>query len=96
MEGRCESDRGRDEVYPAAFGDEEEIGLKLDMMMMIASNIGASGERRPQYSCIFIISKTPANWLYRLRVDDAITPTSSNINPSDVTGASFIEILESL
>ena len=24
MEGRCESDRGGDEVYPAAFGDEEK------------------------------------------------------------------------
>ena len=29
MEGRCESDRGRDEVYPATFGNEEETGLKL-------------------------------------------------------------------
>ena len=30
MEGRCESDRGRDEVYPATFGNEEKTGLKLD------------------------------------------------------------------
>ena len=30
MEGRCESDWGRDEVYPAASGDEERTGLKLD------------------------------------------------------------------
>ena len=30
MEGRCESDRGGDEVYPAIFGNEEETGLKLD------------------------------------------------------------------
>ena len=27
MEGRCESDCGRDEVYPATFGDEERTGL---------------------------------------------------------------------
>ena len=33
MEGRCESDRGGDEVYPATFGDEERTGLKLEMMM---------------------------------------------------------------
>ena len=30
MEGRCESDRAGDEVYPATFGDEEKNGLKLD------------------------------------------------------------------
>ena len=30
MKGRCESDFGRDEVYPATFGDEEKTGLKLD------------------------------------------------------------------
>ena len=30
MEGRCESDRGGDEVYPAFFGDEKETGLKLN------------------------------------------------------------------
>ena len=30
MEGRCESGRGRDEVYLATFGDEEKNGLKLD------------------------------------------------------------------
>ena len=24
MEGRCESDRGGDEVYPATFGNEEK------------------------------------------------------------------------
>ena len=30
MEGRCESNRGGDEVYPATFGNEEETGLKLD------------------------------------------------------------------
>ena len=30
MEGRCESNRGEDEVYPATFGNEEETGLKLD------------------------------------------------------------------
>ena len=29
MEGRCESNRGGDEVYPAAFGNEEENELKL-------------------------------------------------------------------
>ena len=34
MKGRCESDCGRDEVYPATFGDEERTGLKLDTMMM--------------------------------------------------------------
>ena len=32
IEVRCESDCGRDEVYPATFGDEERTGLKLDMM----------------------------------------------------------------
>ena len=26
IEGRCESDCGRDEVYPASFGDEERPG----------------------------------------------------------------------
>ena len=30
MVGRCESNRGGDEVYPATFGNEEETGLKLD------------------------------------------------------------------
>ena len=30
MEGRCESDRGEDEVYPAIFGNEEKTELKLD------------------------------------------------------------------
>ena len=30
MEGRCENDRGRDEVYPATFGDKEKNGMKLD------------------------------------------------------------------
>ena len=30
MEGRCESDRARHEVYPATFGNEEKTGLKLD------------------------------------------------------------------
>ena len=30
MEGRCENDCGRDEVFSATFGNEEEIGLKLD------------------------------------------------------------------
>ena len=30
MEGKCESDRGGDEVYPATFDDEEKNGLKLD------------------------------------------------------------------
>ena len=30
MEGRCESDCGGDEVYPATFGNEEKTGLKLD------------------------------------------------------------------
>ena len=30
MEGRCDSDCGGDEVYPAAFGYEEKTGLKLD------------------------------------------------------------------
>ena len=30
MEGRCESDRGGDEVYPATFGNEDKTGLKLD------------------------------------------------------------------
>ena len=29
MEGRCESDFTRDEVYPATFGDEEKCRLKL-------------------------------------------------------------------
>ena len=33
MEGRCESDCGRDEKYPASFGDEERAKLKLNMMM---------------------------------------------------------------
>ena len=31
MEGRSESDRGEDEVYSATFGNEENIGLKLEM-----------------------------------------------------------------
>ena len=30
MEGRSESDCGRDEVHPAALGDEERTGLELD------------------------------------------------------------------
>ena len=30
MEGRSESNRGEDEVYPATFANEEETGLKLD------------------------------------------------------------------
>ena len=30
MEGRCESDRGRDKVYLATFENEEKTGLKLD------------------------------------------------------------------
>ena len=30
MEGRCESNRGGNEMYPATFGNEEKIGLKLD------------------------------------------------------------------
>ena len=30
MEGRCESDCGKDEVYPATCGDEEKTALKLD------------------------------------------------------------------
>ena len=30
MEGRCENDRGGDEVYPSTFGDEKKTGLKLD------------------------------------------------------------------
>ena len=30
MEGRCESNRGGDEVYSATFGNEEKTGLKLD------------------------------------------------------------------
>ena len=30
MEGRCESNRGGDEVYPATCGYEEKTGLKLD------------------------------------------------------------------
>ena len=30
MEGRCASNRGGDEVYPATFGNEEETRLKLD------------------------------------------------------------------
>ena len=30
MEGRCESDRGEDEVYSATFGNEKKTGLKLD------------------------------------------------------------------
>ena len=35
MEGRCESNCGRDEVYPDIFGDEEKTELKLDMTMMM-------------------------------------------------------------
>ena len=31
MEGRCESDCGGDEVYPATFGNEEKTELKLDI-----------------------------------------------------------------
>ena len=31
---RCESDCGRDEVYPATFSDEEKNEMKLEMMMM--------------------------------------------------------------
>ena len=38
MEGRCESDCGRDEVFRATFSDEERTGLKLDMMMMMLVN----------------------------------------------------------
>ena len=30
MEGRCESDCGRNQVYPATLSDEERTGLKLD------------------------------------------------------------------
>ena len=30
MEGRCESDCGGDEVYPATFGNKKKTGLKLD------------------------------------------------------------------
>ena len=30
MEGRCESDGGKDEVYPATFGVEEKSGLELN------------------------------------------------------------------
>ena len=30
MEGRCESEHRRDEVYPATFGDKEKNGLKLN------------------------------------------------------------------
>ena len=30
MKGRCESNRGGNEEYPATFGNEEETGLKLD------------------------------------------------------------------
>ena len=30
MEGRCESNRRGDEVYPATFGNEEKTGLKVD------------------------------------------------------------------
>ena len=30
IEGRCESNRGGDEVYPTTFGNEEKTGLKLD------------------------------------------------------------------
>ena len=31
IEGRCESNSGGDEVYPATFGNKEETGLKLDV-----------------------------------------------------------------
>ena len=34
MEGRCESEHERDEVYPATFGDQEKNGLKLDGSMI--------------------------------------------------------------
>ena len=30
MEGKYESDRGGDEVYPVTIGNEEKTGLKLD------------------------------------------------------------------
>ena len=30
MNGKCKSDCGRDEVYPATFSDDEKNGLKLD------------------------------------------------------------------
>ena len=30
MEGRCESNRGSNEVYPATFSDEGKTALKLD------------------------------------------------------------------
>ena len=30
MEGRCESKHGRDEAYPATFGDKDKNGLKLN------------------------------------------------------------------
>ena len=32
-EGRCENDRGRNEVYPATFGDEEKKRIKTGWMM---------------------------------------------------------------
>ena len=49
MEGRCESNRGGDEVYPATFGNEEKTGLKLDrrnlvdisMILKNADNFGS-------------------------------------------------------
>ena len=39
MEGRCESDRGEDEVYPNTFGDEEKTELKLDDDEKIGSTL---------------------------------------------------------
>ena len=36
---KCESDCGRNEMYPAIFHDEERTELKLDMMMMKAYTI---------------------------------------------------------
>ena len=40
MEGRCESNRGGDEVYPTTVGNEEKTGLKLVEEKILATASG--------------------------------------------------------
>ena len=55
MEGRCESDRGGDEVYPDTFGNEKKTGLKLDkrcllMFKKYKTNTGVSQYFQPVFN----------------------------------------------
>ena len=43
MEGRCASDHGGNEVYPAIFENEEKTGLKLDKRRSVG---GLPGNKR--------------------------------------------------